>query len=54
MAHYKAILKSSYYGSDEEFEFEAPDNATEEEINKIAYETIKANLEWYWEKMEGN
>ena len=52
MAYYKAILESSYYGADEEYEFEAPDNATEEEINEIAYETITANLQWHWEKSE--
>jgi len=52
MASYKAILESSYYGADEEFEFEAPDNATEEEIDKIAHETIIENLQWHWEKSE--
>lgn len=53
MKCYKAILESSYYGADEEFEFEAPDNATEEEISDIAYEVIKANLQWHWEESEG-
>lgn len=52
MAYYKAILESSYYGADEEYEFEAPDNATEEEINEIAYEVIKSILQWHWEKSE--
>lgn len=52
MAIYKAILESSYYGADEEYEFEAPDNATEEEISNLAFETIKQNIEWHWELAE--
>lgn len=41
------VLESSYYGADEEFEFEVDDNATEEEINEAAYQTIVNNIEWY-------
>lgn len=52
MASYKAILENSYCGADEEFEFEAPDNATEEELNSIAYKTIIENLHWHWRKSE--
>lgn len=52
MKKYKAVLESHYYGCDEEFEFEAPDDATEEEINDIAWETLTSNIEWYWEGVE--
>ena len=52
MAQYKAIIESSYYGADEEFEFKAPDDATEEEIDEIAFDTILDNLQWHWEKDE--
>lgn len=41
------VLESSYYGANEEFEFEVDDSATEDEINEIAYQAIIDNIEWY-------
>lgn len=41
------VLESSYYGADEEFEFEVDDNATEEEIEQVALEVLLDNLCWY-------
>lgn len=41
------VLESRYVGAEEEFEFEVDDDATEEEINEAAYQTIINNIEWY-------
>lgn len=41
------VLESSYYGADEEFEFEVDDNATEEEIEQVALEVLLGNICWY-------
>lgn len=41
------VLESSYYGADEEFEFEVDDNATEKEIEQVALEVLLGNICWY-------
>lgn len=41
------VLESNYYGCDEEWEFKVDDNATEEEIEQVALETILGNICWY-------
>lgn len=41
------VLESSYYGCDEEFEFEVNDSATEEEIYEVAAEVLLDSLSWY-------
>lgn len=45
------VLESSYYGADEEFEFEVNDNATEEEIEQAGLETILSNIRWYVKRL---
>lgn len=52
MKKYKVVLESSYVNADEEFEFEMPDDATEEEIEKEAYEILMGNLSWYYEVID--
>ena len=45
----KAVVRSDYVGCDMEFEFEMPDDCTQEEIENEAWKEIKNNLEWYAE-----
>ena len=52
MKSYKVVLESSYYGADEEFEFEAPDNATEEELEEEALDILLMNINWHYELIE--
>ena len=52
MKTYKVVLESSYYGVDEEFEFEAPDNATEEELEDEALDILLMNINWHYELIE--
>ena len=51
MKKYKAVLESSYYGCDEEFEFNAPDGANEDELNEMALDTILENVNFYYEEV---
>ena len=48
----KAVIESSYYGADDWYEFEVEDDATDDQIDDIAWEVIVQNLEWHWEYME--
>jgi len=38
-------LHSRYHGADEEFEFEVPVDATEEEVSQVAWDTVADNIE---------
>ena len=39
-------------GSEVEFELEVEDDATEEEIDKLAWKEAANWMEWYWEEAE--
>lgn len=45
----KGVVSLGYAGADVEFEFEVPDDATEEEINKIGWEYATEYIDWWWE-----
>lgn len=49
---YYAVLCSSYCGCDEKYEFEADENASEDELNEIAYRTITDNMEFHVEEKQ--
>lgn len=51
MKRYEVAIESSYVGADEEYEFEMPDDATEEEIEKEAYDTLMGNFVWHYEEV---
>ena len=44
----KGTVSLSY--ANVEFEFEVPDDATEEEINKIGWEYAIEYIDWWWEE----
>ena len=47
MKHYKAKIKTKNRLDIIEFEFDAPDNATEEELEEIA-----DNVMYFWDELE--
>ena len=47
-------VSTGYVGSKKEIEFEVGDEATEDEINEIALETMLEMIDWsWWEKDKG-
>lgn len=49
MKTYKGYVATNKVGSDCEFEFEADDDATEDEIEELAREAIFEQIEWNFE-----
>lgn len=45
----KGTVSLGYAGADVEFEFEVPDDATEEEINAVRWECAIEYIDCYWE-----
>lgn len=45
----KGTVSLGYAGADVEFEFEVPDDATEEEINAVCWECAIEYIDCYWE-----
>ena len=45
----KGTVSLGYVGADVEFEFEVPDDATEEKIDKECWEMGMEYVECYWE-----
>ena len=48
----KGTVSLGYVGPDVEFEFEVPDDATEEKIDKECWEMGMEYVECYWEDYE--
>ena len=48
----KGTVSLGYVGADVEFEFEVPDDATEEKIDKECWEMGMEYVECYWEDYE--
>ena len=48
----KVHASYGYAGTDYDDEFEIEDDATEEQINAMAFEMIMNQVDWYWEKQE--
>lgn len=46
----KGTISLGYVGADVEFEFEVPDDATEEEINAACWECATEYIDCYWEE----
>ena len=46
----KGTISLGYVGADTEFEFEVPDDATEEEINAACWECATEYIDCYWEE----
>lgn len=44
----KGVVSLGYAGADVEFEFEVPDDATEEEINQECWEYANSYINCYW------
>lgn len=49
MRKLKGIISLEYPYPDKEFEFEVPDDATEEEINRECWECATAYIGCWWE-----
>ena len=45
----KSTVSLGYVGADVEFEFEVPDDATEEEIDEACWESATEYIDCYWE-----
>jgi hypothetical protein len=48
----KGVIMTDVVGSEVEFELEVEDDATEEEIDKLAWKEAANWMEWYWEEAE--
>jgi hypothetical protein len=51
MTKIKVYVQTNYVGSKDEAEFEVDDGATDEEIDKLAYEYVCEMIEWGWKKI---
>lgn len=51
MKTYKGSVSTNMVGSDCEFEFEAEDDATDEEIDELAREAMFNEIEWYYDEV---
>ena len=47
-----AYLNADIAGYDLEVEFEVEDDATEDEIDKEAFQQVMNFVDWYWEEVE--
>ncbi len=47
-----AHLNADIAGHDLEVEFEVEDDATEDEIDKEAFQQVMNFVDWYWEEVE--
>ena len=52
MRKIKGVIMTDVVGSEVEFELEVEDDATEEEIDKLAWVEAANWMEWYWERVE--
>lgn len=52
MKTYTVVLESRYYGADEEYQYDMPDDATEEEIIEEGLKVLHDNLEWYIKELD--
>lgn len=52
MRKIKGVIMTDVVGSEVEFELEVEDDATEEEIDKLAWKEAANWMEWYWEEAE--
>lgn len=52
MRKIKGVIMTDVVGSEVEFELEVEDDATEEEIDKLAWEEAANWIEWYWEEVK--
>lgn len=52
MRKIKGVIMTDVVGSEVEFELEVEDDATKEEIDKLAWGEAANWMEWYWERVE--
>ena len=50
MKKFTGVIRTNKVGSDCHFEFEAEDDATEEEIDEIAREFAFESIDWHYEQ----
>lgn len=52
MRKIRAYLNANIVGGDIEVEFEVEDDATDDEIEKEAFQQVMNFVDWYWEEVK--